>query len=89
MILSITRNNNSLNRDYASWPGTVHSTMAYTVYFVLQILMFLPRARMREGVKQYWFCPSVCSQFVSQFVSPVKNFEISTFTGLNNCCTRQ
>ena len=31
------------------------------------------------------FCPSV-SQSVSQSVCPVKNFEISTFTGLNNCC---
>ena len=39
-------------------------------------------ARMRGEVKQ-----SVLS--VCQSVSPLKNFEISTFTGLNNCCTRQ
>ena len=30
------------------------------------------------------FCPSV-----SLSVCPVKNFEISTFTGLNNCCMRR
>ena len=30
-----------------------------------------------------WFCPSV------SFVSSVKKFEISTFTELNNCCTRR
>ena len=35
------------------------------------------------------FCLSVSMQSVCQSVSPVKNFEISTFTGLNNCCTRQ
>ena len=42
----------------------------------------LPRARMCEGVKELVL--SIC-----QFVSPVKNVEISTFTGLNNCCTQQ
>ena len=33
-------------------------------------------------------CLSV-SQSVSQSVCPVKNVEISTYTGLNNCCMRQ
>ena len=63
---------------------TYHSTQAcecqlsnvdtYTVLFLL-------RACMCEGVKE-----SVLS--VCQSVCPVKNFEISTFTGLNNCCMR-
>ena len=43
-----------------------------------------PRACVK-GLRN-WFCLSV-SQSVSQSVCPVKNFEISTFTWLNNCCT--
>ena len=45
----------------------------------------LPRACMCEVG---FVSLSVC-QSVSLSVCPVKNFEISTFTGLKDCCTRQ
>ena len=43
---------------------------------------FYPARACMKGLSDR-FCPSV-----SQSVCPVKNFEISTFTGLNNCCMR-
>ena len=45
----------------------------------LLIVSLLPPARMHERVKQS-VCQSVCL---------VKNFEISTFTRLKDCCTQQ
>ena len=50
----------------------------HILYYRLPTL--LPRVRACAKGLSNRFCPSV---------SPVKIFEISTFTGLNNCCTRQ
>ena len=48
---------------------------------------FYPTCACVKGLSNR-FCPSV-SQSVCLSVCPVKNFEISTFIGLNNCCTRR
>ena len=58
---------------------------------VAEMFHFYPARVCVKGLSNR-FCPSV-SQSVSQSVSlsvcPVKHFEISTFTRLNNCCTQR